>query len=84
VRTSDGAGGKTDWAAPTGRPGDPGWYTRRIELLLYVAAGVTYVVAGMWFKFLLNWVIGPVWLIAWVWAMPTLVERLRQRRADTS
>jgi hypothetical protein len=84
VRTSDGAGGKTAWAAPTGRPGDPGWYTRRIELLLYVAAGVTYVVAGMWFKFLLNWVIGPVWLIAWVWAMPTLVERLRQRRADTS
>ena len=83
MRTSDDAAGETDWAAPTGRPGDPDWYTRRIELALYVAAGVTYVVAGMYFKFLLNWVIGPVWLVAWIWAAPVLVERLRQDRRAT-
>jgi hypothetical protein len=84
VRTSEGESGATDWAAPTGRPGDPGWYTRRIELALYVAAGVTYVIVGMYLKFLLNWVIGPVWLVAWIWAVPALVDRLRQDRRETS
>jgi uncharacterized membrane-anchored protein len=84
VTTSEGAAGETDWAAPTRRPGDPDWYTRRIELALYVAAGVSYVVVGMYFKFLLNWVIGPVWLVTWIWAVPALVERLRQDRGGPS
>jgi uncharacterized membrane-anchored protein len=68
-------------SAPTRRPGDPEWYTRRIELALYVAAGVSYVVLGMFHKFLLNWLIGPIWLVVWVWAAPALVERLRRRGA---
>ena len=68
-------------SAPTGRPGDPAWYTRRIELALYVAAGVSYVVIGMYVKFLLNWVVGPIWLITWIWVVPDVVDRLRQRRA---
>lgn len=67
-------------AAPTGRPGDPEWYTRRLELALYVLAGATYVGLGIFHKFLLNWVIGPVWLVAWVWAVPALVERIRRGR----
>jgi hypothetical protein len=66
---------------PTGRPGDPAWYTRRVELVLYVVAGITYVVAGLWQKFLLNWIIGPVWLVAWIWLAPALAERLRVRFA---
>jgi hypothetical protein len=81
VTRSDAAADEpVDWSAPTGRPADPVWYTRRVELGLYVAAGVTYVVLGMFHKFLLNWVIGPVWLVAWVWGVPVLVERIRARR----
>lgn len=68
-------------SAPTGRPGDPAWYTRRIELALYVLAGMSYVVLGLFHKFLLNWIIGPVWLVAWIWAVPALVERIRRGRA---
>lgn len=67
-------------SAPTGRPGDPGWYTRRIELILYLLAGASYVALGVFHKFLLNWIIGPIWLVAWIWAVPALVERLRQGR----
>ena len=80
MTTSPRGAGETDWSAPTGRPGDPEWYTRRVELALYVAAGVSYVVVGMYLKFLLNWVIGPVWLIAWIWGVPALVDRVRHAR----
>ena len=66
-------------SAPTGRPGDPAWYTRRFELALYVLAGVTYVVLGMYQKFLLNWIIGPIWLVAWIWGAPALIDRVRRR-----
>ena len=67
-------------SAPTGRPGDPDWYTRRIELTLYVLSGLSYIVLGMFHKWLLNWVLGPVWLVTWIWAGPALVDRLRRRR----
>ncbi len=62
---------------PTGRPDDPAWYTRRFELLLYVLAGTSYVALGVFHKFLLNWIIGPIWLVAWIWAVPVLVDRVR-------
>ena len=65
---------------PTGRPGDPDWYTRRFELALYVIAGVSYVVLGVFNKWLLNWIIGPAWLVAWIWVAPTLIDRVRTGR----
>lgn len=65
-------------SAPTGRPGDPGWYTRGFELGIYVLSGVTYVVLGMFHKWLLNWIIGPVWLVAWVWLVPAAADVLRR------
>lgn len=67
-------------SAPAGRPGDPTWYTGRVELLLYVLAGASYVGFGIFHKFLLNWVIGPVWLVAWIWAVPALLDQVRRRR----
>ncbi len=67
-------------SAPTGRPGDPPWYTLRFELVLYLLAGLTYVGFGIFHKFLLNWIIGPVWLVAWIWAVPAVVDRLRRPR----
>jgi hypothetical protein len=58
---------------------DPPWYDRRWELALYLSAGATYIGVAMFHKFLLNWIIGPIWLVAWVWLVPVLVERLRRR-----
>jgi len=64
--------------APTGRPGDPPWYTRRFELVLYLLAGASYVGLGIFNKWLLNWVIGPIWLVVWIWLVPGLVDRARR------
>lgn len=80
MSTSSDAGVGPPSSAHTGRPDDPPWYTRRIELILYVLAGVTYVGFGMFHKFLLNWIIGPVWLVAWIWAVPAAIEGVRRRR----
>lgn len=63
----------------TGRAGDPAWYTRRVELVVYVLAGVSYVGLGVFHKWLLNWIIGPIWLVAWIWLAPLVVDRLRRR-----
>lgn len=63
----------------TGRTGDPAWYTRRVELVVYVLAGVSYVGLGVFHKWLLNWIIGPIWLVAWIWLAPLVVDRLRRR-----
>ncbi len=46
----------------------------------YLVAGVSYVIAGVYQKWLLNWIIGPVWLVAVVWVGPPLWDRLRGRR----
>jgi ACR3 family arsenite efflux pump ArsB len=60
------------------RPVDPPWYTRKVEVTLYALAAITYVGLGMFHKFLLNWIIGPVWLVAWVWLVPAVVDRFRR------
>jgi hypothetical protein len=45
----------------------------------YGLAGVSYVVVSIFHKFLLNWFIGPLWLVAVVWLGPLLVDRARAR-----
>lgn len=50
---------------------------RRIELAVYVAAGVSYVAAGFVLRSgVLNWVVGPAWFVAWVTLVTPLVLRL--------
>lgn len=50
---------------------------RRIELGVYVAAGVSYVVTGYFVRSaVLNWVVGPAWFVAWVTLVTPLVLRL--------
>ena len=61
------------------RPRDPVWWSRRAEVLLYLTAGVTYVGLAMFHKFLLNWIIGPAWLVLWVWLVPVLIDAVRRR-----
>ena len=49
------------------------------EWFWYLLAGLTYIVCGIWQKFLLNWFIGPAWLVAFVVLGPAMWDRLRGR-----
>jgi hypothetical protein len=53
---------------------------RHPEALLYLGAAVTYVVAGIWQKALLNWIVGPLWLVAFVELVPRLGHAIGARR----
>jgi hypothetical protein len=49
---------------------------------LYLAAAITYIAASMYQKFLLNWIIGPLWLVAWMVVVPAIgraIGRVRRR-----
>ncbi len=55
------------------------------EWFWYVVAAVSYILLGIWHKFLLNWFVGPVWLVAVVVIGPAVWDRirgLRRRRGD--
>lgn len=49
------------------------------EWFWYVLAAITYIVAGIWHKWLLNWLIGPIWLVTFVVVGPWLFDRVRRR-----
>lgn len=48
----------------------------------YLVAAVSYIGVGIFHKFLLNWFVGPAWLVAVVVIGPAMVERSRGRRRD--
>lgn len=48
----------------------------RRDIALYVIAAVSYIAIGIAWKPLLNWIIGPLWLVAVV----AIDDRLRRRR----
>jgi hypothetical protein len=53
----------------------------RSELLLYLAAGVAYLVIGVAFpEFLFAWVVGVGFLLACVVVLPALVDRAKADR----
>lgn len=47
------------------------------EWFWYLFAAVTYIGASIWHKWLLNWLIGPIWLITVVVVGPWLLDRAR-------
>ena len=49
------------------------------DAFLYLAAAVTYISASIYNKWLLDWVVGPLWLVAWVWGVPALGRLVRGR-----
>jgi hypothetical protein len=51
--------------------------TRGETTFWYGFAAVTYVAASIVEKSLLNWFVGPLWLIAVVWFGPLLVDVVR-------
>ncbi len=54
------------------------------EWFWYLAAAVSYSLLGIWHKWLLNWFVGPAWLVAVVVIGPWLTDRigLTNRRGD--
>ena len=53
----------------------------REEWFWYVAAGVSYTGLAIFHKWLLDWVIGPLWLVGFVCLGPAIVDRIRPARA---
>jgi hypothetical protein len=54
--------------------------TGREEWFWYLFAAVTYIACGIWQKFLLNWFVGPAWLVAFVVFGPLVWDRIRGAR----
>lgn len=55
----------------------------REEWFWYLAAAVSYIVLGIFHKFLLNWIVGPLWLVAVVVVGPAVWDRLRGRERSS-
>ena len=53
---------------------------RREEAFWYIFAAVSYVSLSVYHKWLLNWIVGPLWLVATVAVGPALIDRIRRRR----
>ena len=49
------------------------------QWIWYLLAAATYIGLGVFHKFLFNWFIGPIWLIAVVVTGPALSDWLRRR-----
>ena len=52
------------------------FYVRHEYTVVYAVAGASYVLIGMHVKVLLNWIVGPLWPVAFVWLGPVLVRRV--------
>ncbi|MCU1457123.1 MAG: hypothetical protein JWL73_1215 [Actinomycetia bacterium] len=50
-----------------------------IDFFLYASAAITYVSLSIYNKWLLDWIVGPFWLVAWVWGLPALYKLIRRR-----
>jgi hypothetical protein len=58
---------------------DPGRLSPGVELAWYVLAGVTYIAAGSVHKVLLTWLVGPAWVVVWLWFGPAVLDLHRLR-----
>src|SRR5262245_55942165 len=56
--------------------------SRNEKILWYGLAGVTYCGVAIFEKGILNWIIGPIWLVFFVTAGPALVDQVRGRRPE--
>jgi len=61
---------------PTRAPGAP---SKAVDVFLYASAAITYVGLSIYNKWLLDWIVGPFWLVAWVWGLPALVRLVRRQ-----
>jgi hypothetical protein len=68
-----GAGVQEDESSSAASP-----LSRGEAFFWYGAAGVTYVGASIVEKGLLNWFVGPLWLVAFIWLGPMVTRRARK------
>jgi hypothetical protein len=78
------AGSSPGPGAPSEHPPAPAraepWQpSRAADVFLYTAAAVSYIALSIYNKWLLDWVVGPLWLVAWVWGVPALVRLVRRQ-----
>ena len=52
------------------------------EWFWYVVAAVSYILAGIWNKWLLNWLLGPIWLVGVICLGPPMATWLRVHVVD--
>jgi hypothetical protein len=56
-------------------------WARHEEPVVYAAAAASYVLLGVALQTLvLNWIVGPLYFVAFVWASSSLLERRRRHR----
>jgi len=53
--------------------------SRKVDVVLYLSAAVSYIGLSIYNKWLLDWIVGPAWLVAWVWGVPALVRFIRHQ-----
>lgn len=46
------------------------------EWFWYLLAAISYILLGIWHKWLLNWFVGPAWLVTIIVVGPWLTDRL--------
>ncbi len=50
----------------------------RDELVYYGVAAVVYIILGLLVQeLILNWVVGPLFIVAWMWWVPPFIEKRR-------
>jgi hypothetical protein len=55
------------------------FWARHIEGIVYVLAGATYIPIAIEQKFLLDWIVGPAWLLAFIWILLPPLKRVADR-----
>jgi len=61
------------------RPPDVGAPSRYVDFFLYFTAAASYIPLSIYNKWLLDWIVGPFWLVAWVWGLPAIVKLIRRQ-----
>ncbi len=48
-----------------------------VDVALYALAAISYISLAIYHKWLLDWIVGPLWCIAVVWGLPALWRLVR-------
>jgi hypothetical protein len=60
-------------------PEPPGTPSKYVDFWLYATAAGSYIPLAIYNKWLLDWIVGPFWLVAWVWGLPAVVKLVRRQ-----
>ena len=52
------------------------FYLRHEVVVITAVSAVVYIALAVNVHLLLNWIIGPLWPVAWVWVAPSVVRRV--------